>query len=129
MEEDQIIEDQLNENNLKIKNLKVNRNINFGKSLFSISNMVLSYACANNCVNLGLEGNKLLFIPASLLFILHGANFVYFVNKLIKTIDTIKDINELKRVKKRLELYKGLDNDQEVSLRDICKKLNKTKKR
>ena len=89
--------------------------------------MQLSFICGKYCVNYGFKSNGLYFIPAALVFILYGYNFVKFISNFSDLFENIRDIKELKKIKARLEIYKNLDDNQDIPLREICKTLNKKK--
>ena len=103
----------LEKNNLKIKKLCINRNIDFGKAIFHISNAAICNIYANNYVKLNLD-NKLLFIPTSMLFLLYTTNLLCFSKTIVKLIEDIRDINKLKRIRKEIELGENLKQNQKI---------------
>ncbi len=107
-----LIEKRIQENNKKIKKLRVNRNIDFGKTVFHISNTVCCNIVANNCANIGFDSNKLMLIPAFSLLLLYGVNVVYVGNSIVKLIEDTRDIHKLKKIRKELLLYNNEKQNQ-----------------
>ena len=112
MENNKNIAQKLNDNNIKIKNLRINRNRKFGDALYHTANIALTEIAAYNCVCSSFDGNNWLYIPFIPLCFLFAFNCKKMSEKIGEIYLDNKELQELKKIRKQLELYNHTSESQ-----------------
>ena len=122
MESNKNIEQRLNDNNIKIKNLRINRNKKIGDALFSTANIALTQIASYNCICSAFDGNKWLYIPFVPLCFLFAFNCKKISEKLGEIYLDNKGLQELKQIRKQLELYNYTNKEQNFQKKKVLGK-------